>query len=100
MAVALTLGLGVVLAAPAQAATQLGGLSVSSACYYQWGASTYPTIVGVNGGAYNWRCRLDLGGTSSYFTINFNQECNRAYGGGAWASPLNASDPYSWRCWR
>ncbi|KZB86273.1 hypothetical protein [Amycolatopsis regifaucium] len=95
---ALALGLGMGLTVPAQAATVVGGLSVEAACDTQRGAITYAVLIGPN--AYNWRCRLDLGGTSGYYSVDLNRECQRVYGGNTWATPLNSNDPYSWRCWR
>jgi hypothetical protein len=86
------------LTAPAQAATVIGGLSVEAACDDQWGAITYAQLIGSN--TYSWRCRLNLGGTTSYFQLDLNRECRRVYGSSAWATPLNSNDPYSWRCWR
>ncbi|MFD6067263.1 hypothetical protein [Amycolatopsis lurida] len=97
---AIALGMGMGLTVPAQAATVVGGLSVEAACDTQWGAYTYATLVGIPPNAYSWRCRLNLGGQSSFFTVDLNRECRRVYGGNTWATPLNSSDPYSWRCWR
>jgi hypothetical protein len=81
--------------APAQAAI-VSGVSMEAACDNQRGTATYATLVANN--AVGWRCRLNLGGTSSYWHIDVNQECRRVHGGSAWATYLNYNDPYSWRC--
>jgi hypothetical protein len=98
-ALGLMLGLTMVTAVPASAATDLGGLSVEAACDNQWGVYTYAQLV-LPGNAYSWRCRLNLGGQSTFFTVDLNRECARVYGPGAWAAPLDSGNPYSWRCFR
>lgn len=99
-ALGLMLGLSVATAVPASAATDLGGLSVEAACDDQWGVSTYAQLVGIPSNAYSWRCRLNLGGQSTFFKVDLSRECRRVHGPSAWAAPLDGGNPYSWRCFR
>lgn len=87
--------------APAQAATNLGGVSMDAACDYQRGSTTYPVLMKITGNnVYDWRCRLNLGGSSSYWKIDVTKECRRVHGNSAYSKYLDYNNPYSWRCFR
>lgn len=97
--VAIVTGLGVLgLQVPAQAATNLGGVSVEAACDNQRGAATTARLVANN--VYGWRCALYLGGTTGYYSVDISRECRRVHGSSAYAGYITYSDPYSWRCYR
>ena len=96
MAVAALSVLG--LQAPAQAATDLGGVSVEAACDNQRGAATTARLVVNN--VYGWRCALYLGGTTGYYSVDIARECRRVHGSSAYAAYSNYNNPYSWRCKR
>lgn len=96
MAVAALSVLG--LQAPAQAATDLGGVSVEAACDNQRGVATTARLVVNN--VYGWRCALYLGGTTGYYSVDIARECRRVHGSSAYAAYSNYNNPYSWRCKR
>ena len=85
------------MVSPAQAATNLGGLSVQAACSNQW-PGTNAVLVANN--VYGWKCRTYWSGGPVNYNVDLNRECRRAYGSGAYASYLDYNNPYSWRCWR
>ena len=86
------------LAAPAHAATNLGGVSVWNACVYQNGTPSYVVLVQNN--VMGWRCQYHGGWNAVYMGVNLTQECRRVHGSSAYAAYLDYNNPYSWRCWR
>jgi hypothetical protein len=91
-------GLTFATATPAQAATQLGGVSVQGACNVQY-PGTSAVVVANN--VFGWRCRTYWsGGPVDYSNINLSQQCRAQYGNGAYASYLDYNNAYSWRCYR
>ena len=86
------------LTARAQAATDLGGVSVEAACDNQRGVATTARLVVNN--VYGWRCALYLGGTTGYYSVDIARECRRVHGSSAYAAYSNYNNPYSWRCKR
>jgi len=93
----LSMGAAVLAAAPASAATQLGGVSMQQACNQQYPGMGLTATVTNASSAYSWRCRSPWGYSGQ---INVNSACANQYGAGAYSNALNPSDPYSWRCFR
>jgi len=84
-------------AAPASAATRLGGIDMMRVCAIENGSSWWvPYLVSQN--AYGWRCYNDQIGQSRGIDLNWG--CRILYGGSAWASTSNPSSPYAWSCYR
>jgi hypothetical protein len=97
--VAVAIGLSVLgFQVPAQAATNLGGVSVEAACDNQRGAATTARLMRHD--VHGWFCALYIGGGVHYYDVNLSQECRRVHGSSAYAAYLNYNDPYSWRCYR
>ncbi|MEU9685374.1 hypothetical protein [Amycolatopsis japonica] len=86
----------VLTATPANAAI-IGGVDMQRACNVQNPGMGLAAVVTDSRNAYSWRCRAPWG---YQVGINVNAACANQYGGGAYATLLNASDPYSWRCSR
>lgn len=85
------------VAAPASAATNLGGLSVAQACAHQRGTSE--TVL-VENNATGWRCHYFGGWNYINQSVNLSAECARVHGAGAYAAYLDYNNPYSWRCFK
>lgn len=97
-AIAIAVAGGVaVSAAPASAATRLGGIDMMRVCAVQNGSNWWvPYLVAQN--AYGWRCWNDR--TRESRGIDLNWGCRILYGNGAWASTSNPNSPYAWSCYR
>lgn len=90
-------GVSVAAAAPASAATRLGGMDLGRVCAVQNNDSWWvPTLVAQN--AYGWRCYNDK--VHQFRSIYLNGGCRILYGGAAWASTSNSASPYAWSCYR
>ena len=90
---------------PAQAATQLGGVSVVGACINQlFIAPPSARAVLIANNVSGWRCQYVGAGippvTYIWYNIDLNRECVVEFGSGAYARYFNFNDPYSWRCYR
>ncbi|WP_117212170.1 hypothetical protein [Allorhizocola rhizosphaerae] len=82
-------------AAPAQAATIIGGINVDRQCKVQHG-SAFTAVVLDTRNAYSWRCHY-----SGYlYGVDMNSACINQYGGGAFSVLLDPGNAYSWRCAR
>ncbi|WP_190397326.1 hypothetical protein [Pseudanabaena sp. FACHB-1998] len=89
------------------AAQRLGGLNITQdVCRSQTYVLYVKPVVLNSGDAYSWRCRVYplpfLSGPYLYQTgIDLTRVCQQQYGGrGAYASPMNTRDAYSWQCFR
>jgi len=92
MAASLTLG---ALTYSASAATMLGDINVSAACQRQ--RFTAHTVIVWPGNAFSWRCNA----AGLHLSVDMNRACRDQYGDTrAWANTLDASHPFSWRCFR
>jgi hypothetical protein len=93
----ISLGSSLATAAPASAATIIGGVDMQRACTKQYPGMGLTAVVLDGNNAYSWKCRSPWGYTGG---INVNAACGEQYGGGAYSTVLNPRDPYSWRCVR
>jgi hypothetical protein len=92
----LTLG-GLATAAPASAATIIGGIDIAQQCRVQEWRPLEARLLDPHN-AYSWRCYSPY--TGNLYSVDMNAACRNQYGSGAYAVVLNGSDPYSWRCAR
>lgn len=82
-------------AAPAHAATQLGGVNFNAWCA-TIGSVWYATNISLTT-PYGWRCTNNY--THILLSIDVNRVCSRTYGAGAYAGLVSYS-PYGWKCYR
>jgi hypothetical protein len=95
-------------AKPASAATRLSGISIQSACEFQYGKSVGDTTMRAmlyGKTVINWLCVLGVkssyGSTLIYkYSVDLNRECRRIYGSSAYAAYTSYYNPYSWGCYR
>jgi len=86
------------VAAPAQAATDLGGVSVWSGCNAQWPGSETALIAN---NVYGWKCRFWSTLGPVYFDVDLSKQCKAQYNNTkAYAAYNDYNNPYSWRCRR
>lgn len=89
------------LAAPAQAATYLGGTNLYAACIASYpGGYNHSVYTVYPHNAYSWRCAWSSGGNRYWDYFDMNGVCRWQYGRGAYAVTWNSSSPTSWRCYR
>jgi hypothetical protein len=87
-------------------AAQLGGLNITQdVCRSQTYVLYVKPVVLNSSDAYSWRCRVYplpfLSGPYLYQTgIDLTRVCQQQYGRGAYASPTNTRNAYSWQCFR
>ncbi|MEI8067405.1 MAG: hypothetical protein WCG91_00440 [Candidatus Shapirobacteria bacterium] len=94
----------VFFAKPAVAATRLSGISVQSACNYQYPAQGLKAAI-YSWNVFGWRCaRSPITGDYQIppiaKSVDLSRECRRIYGSAAYAGYTNYSSPYSWGCYR
>lgn len=88
------------------AAQRLGGLNITQdVCRSQTFVLYVKPVVLNSRDAYSWRCRVYplpvLSGPYLYDRgIDLTRVCQNQYGRGAYASPTNTKDAYSWQCFR
>ena len=85
-------------AAPAHAASDIGGLNITAACKAIFGSAWSATTSNPSN-PYSWRCvkpgsSISLGDRASMSTV-----CRSNYGAGAYAV-LTYYSAYGWRCYR
>ncbi|MEU0884075.1 hypothetical protein ABZ345_36235 [Lentzea sp. NPDC005914] len=92
------LSAAVLTAAPAQAATELGGVDMQRGCGSNyWHAEVYYP----NQHVFGWRCtHVYSSGYVGVADIDVNAVCASQYGTGAYSGYLDYYNPYSWRCYR
>ncbi|GAA0591235.1 hypothetical protein GCM10010174_02900 [Kutzneria viridogrisea] len=95
------LGLGtaavIATAAPASAATIIGGIDVARQCQVQERRPLEVRLLD-SGNPYSWRCYSPY--TGNYYSVNMNAACVNQYGSGAFPVVLDPHNAYSWRCAR
>jgi hypothetical protein len=83
-------------AAPALAATDLGGINVQAYCSTNYPGSSAQLVAPYD--ASSWRCFVPSP-NGIWVAVNMNLACIQQYGSGAYAA-AGSGNPYSWRCWR
>jgi len=105
LAITSSIGATLVAAAPAQAATRLGGISVERECQDQDG---YHARV-KDWSAFGWRCNpfsAPVPASALIYdkSVDMNRACRRQYprptAPYAYATYADAGNPYSWSCYR
>lgn len=96
----MTSGIGVMAAAPANAAVRLGGVNPTLACQraYPTNVVSMRAVFSNRSNAYSWFCQwgwfLNVGG------VDMNLACRLQYGSSAYAGLSNSRDVYAWYCQR
>lgn len=86
------------LAAPAHAATRLGGVSMYNACQRQWPGSNVALIAPYN--VMDWKCAFNGSLGASFMGINVNLQCKQQYNNSnAYAAYSDFNNAYSWSCY-
>lgn len=85
-------------AAPAQAATDVGGLDLSRYCRTALAPNWYASTVNA-ADPYGWRCRTASGASLGIGYGGFSEACRIQYGRSAYAV-LAYRSSYGWRCYR
>lgn len=84
-----------ITATEAQAATNLGGVSMQRACEKQYPAQGRTARVLDGRNAYSWVCTTPWGYRGG---IDVNRACRDTYGTRAYAQLRDTRNPYTWYC--
>jgi hypothetical protein len=85
-------------AAPAHAASDIGGLDITGFCKANLGSAWSATTVNTSD-PYGWRCVKPGSSIAISGQAGMNDVCYSNYGAGAYAV-LTYSSSYGWRCYR